>query len=198
MKNFLNDTNSYEKPKQEKNKTLKHITKFSWLAWLILSINANALENNTHEFDNTQDSQRYEQIIDEFSFSQKWFIQTIQEKNPELLSNKQLIRHERKILRLFRLRNENWILNNTFKLTKENIDEFLNPSMESFIFLMDTMYWEWYSKVLTDWLEHENKVLIIDFKKDWNEYKIRKLGIETIENDKEQNKNFNTKKTSLA
>ena len=183
---FENIKENNDKEKLWLNIFQKHIKKFSWLVWLFLSMNANAIENYKPDFDNLEDIQRYEQIKDEFLIYNYWLTKTLQDKNPNTLLSKKLISSEKKILKASRINIEKWKLYFWLDLTKANING-IKSLIDSLVYLMDITYWEWYSSILTDWLDHSDKKLIIDIKEYNWEYKIRKISIEEnkkIDNDK--------------
>lgn len=125
----------------------------------------------------------YSALKDELSFTINWFIQTIITENPELnersLRNKELI-----ILGNITsdYTDERWnpLLQVSIELSKEKIKS-LEDIIDQLVYLLDEMYWEWYSSILTDWQEHNNRKLIIDISEFWEDsYRIRKLSIEDI------------------
>ncbi|MDP2090162.1 MAG: hypothetical protein Q8K30_01070 [Candidatus Gracilibacteria bacterium] len=178
------------------NKTRGIIFAVSTLSGLIVGGNIKSSIEQDYSFENPIDKQRYEQIKNEFSFSDRGFIRTIEDKDPKQILNKDLKKHEKKILRLSRGNIKNGNLYFTFVLSKENIND-IKSIIISLNYLMDAMYGEGYSNILIDGNDHSDKILVIDIKETENGNIIRKLSIEDKTN-KELSNNINEKNKQLT
>lgn len=120
----------------------------------------------------------YSALVDEMSFSLKWFIETIKEKNPNyIVDDKKLRYNEVTIIKLLNISPQHQLTPIKINLEIENIN-ILSDILPSIKFLLDAMYWNWYSSILFDWKDHSDKVLVIDISNTWWEHHIRKLSIE--------------------
>lgn len=180
--------NITEKPSLSK-KTNRLISSISALTWLILALNVQVLNSKYEQFQENQDNHIYEQIKNDFYLSTKWFVKAIEEKNPELVLSNKLKEHENTIIEISM---EN-ILNNKpyfyYNLSKENIDG-IEWIIESLVFLMDSMYWKWYSSILKDLKDHSDKILVVDIMEINGKYILRKV---SIENNRKVNDTNNVK-----
>lgn len=179
-KNINNTKNTFS------TKTRNVIFAVSTLAWLIVWWNIKSSLDRDYTFDNPIDAHRYEQIKNEFSFADRWFIKTIEDKNPNQILNTELKKHEKKILRIARQNINNWNLYFAVDLSKDNLTD-IKTAIPSLSYLMDAMYGDWYSDILTDWQDHSDKVIVVDIKEtdEWNI--IRKLSIENKPKDEQAN-----------
>jgi hypothetical protein len=125
----------------------------------------------------------YEKLTEEVSLSLYWLTETLKIKNKEIDKEK-LQNYEDHIIYICKWNLDKNIFSFTYNLSKENI-EGIKIIIEPLSFLMDNLYWEWYSSILTDWKDHSDKYLDFKFfEKDW-EIKIKRLSIEDVKSEKD-------------
>lgn len=174
MLNNINDNISYKNKKSFLSLNTKEIIfGISALTWLILSLEVTANDSkNNIDYQIKRDI--YEQMKNQFSFSANWFIKTIENNNLEQILNKNLIKHETKLIRLLKWNISNGVLCFNYNLSLENISA-IKWAIESLVYLMDSMYWKWFSSILTDWKDHSDKHLTIDIMETEKGYKLREI-----------------------
>lgn len=135
----------------------------------------------------------YEKLTEEVSLSLYWLTETLKIKNKEIDKEK-LSDYEEHIIYICKWNLDKNIFSFTYNLSQENV-EGIKIIIEPLSFLLDNLYWEWYSSILTDWKNHSDKYLNFEFfEKDW-EIKIKRLSIEDIDKkDKRENKKEKQKK----
>lgn len=122
----------------------------------------------------------YNTLKNEMSFSINWFIKSIQLQSPDLFLSDKLQKHERQILlaSMWNIKKKKFYF--PYNLSKENIVD-IKWIIPDLTYLLDSMYWDWYSSILNDWKDHSDKELIFDIKTEKMTYILRRLSIENIE-----------------
>jgi hypothetical protein len=161
-------------------KVINWVWVFAMISSLILTNNDEAQANDTTSLENRweEQSEFYNAFRNEMFLSINWFIGKIITKNPDLsyrtLRNKELI-----VVDTLINKSGTKKLYFPYILSKENIES-IEWISNQLIYLLDSMYWEWYCKIF-DWKDHSDKALIIDISPIKKSYRLRNLSIIDVE-----------------
>lgn len=183
-----------EEKNLKKNKTSeirKDIIKF-WVVTgtvvsLILALNNN---NNNNQLPNDinysdwkykwepKDELFYKGLRNQLSFSSYWFLKTIVSQNHDLKTVQKLQQYENFIIKASNSKIEKGISVFSLNLNINKVEKLKKAWLiDRFVFLLDSLYWEWYSNILTDWNDHSDKEIVIDIMEVDNKYILREIKI---------------------
>jgi len=134
----------------------------------------------------------YNTLKNEMLFSTYWFVKATNIVNPNTITDSNLVKHEKTIIKAANNKIKNNIEVFSLQLSPKNINTLDNAGLiESISYLLDSMYWEWYSGILTDWNDHSNMELIIDIMENGKTHILREIRIwdySEYEEEKDNNK----------